>query len=995
MAFISSNFSAMAQTLAGGHLRIFAYYSTDDISTILGSEYFTNAADQGAKVGDLVVVIGTSAGDSLCSVSEISASGNVTVVASGGELGVTQPPGDNSTNFATTAFVQTELNRLNVKEFGALGDGSTDDTVALTAAVAAGMAQRRIVYFPKGIYPVTSSLTANVSNSYVKIRGEGEDSVIFSNVEDAAVFRNTASLTASSTLSSPTVVGDRNITVASTSGYVADMDIEIRDTSQFVVDWDTGLPGGIYIGEMNRIKRVTDGTHLLLWSSVEDNYTAGTQINILAASTDWDIRDIAFDHTPNAATSANQRGIALNHVRRVTLDNIVFRNFDSACIRLSYVLDGVITNVRGEGLNSSDPVENLNPYLVSIAEGCSGVLCERLHLRQGRHCFTTLTSAANIESAHITVSDSSAYECMASGFDTHPGSRHILIDNCQVWGSDLSEHAGSANGLGFQLRGRKNIIQNCKASGVFRGAQLSNAEECSILNSDFTACDIGVSILNSPKALVKGVTIRDPINYGVKMEYENTPTIEGVIVSDVRVFGDPAVSAVDFSDYWDNSFIVEKIHAPDATVKFVNVPDQHYYIGRPDTVKFESVPRSLCDSAAVDPLTSGTMYLTAVQMEAGEYISQVGFVAATEAIDQTNLWVALYNQDREILAITADSLTSIPVAGAHTKLTFDTPIITPYRGVYYVGILQVAATTSTFYGHATNSALIDLVPIQAGDGTPSLETPTDLFTPLHLGSKLKAWWSADDHGTGDMTDDGAGLISSWKDRIGGMDLTATLGARPTWAATSFNSAFPGVTFDGVANCLASTSLGTIPTGATGGEIFSVLSQDSTIGTLFGVMYGGVSGATARALVSVFSAALKFRLSDGATPITDTIVVFSGPKIVSGAWSGTTETGRIDGRNTTPSSATIATLNTDTTRFRMGSNNANTAAFFWNGKFRHLIVTTILTAEQRINLEGWAAWDSNLTSVLPSSHPYKLVAPSAVDPASEITASDLLPYISVG
>ena len=61
--------------------------------------------------------------------------------------------------------------------------------------------------------------------------------------------------------------------------------------------------------------------------------------------------------------------------------------------------------------------------------------------------------------------------------------------------------------------------------------------------------------------------------------------------------------------------------------------------------------------------------------------------------------------------------------------------------------------------------------------TPGLWSPY-LLNP----SVLKAWWNADDHGTSYMTDDGAGLISSWIDRIGNVAVTGTTTQRPTWAS---------------------------------------------------------------------------------------------------------------------------------------------------------------------------------------------------------------------
>lgn len=48
--------------------------------------------------------------------------------------------------------------RLSVKDYGALGDGVADDTASITLALAQGIITKRKVFFPAGIYLVTSSL---------------------------------------------------------------------------------------------------------------------------------------------------------------------------------------------------------------------------------------------------------------------------------------------------------------------------------------------------------------------------------------------------------------------------------------------------------------------------------------------------------------------------------------------------------------------------------------------------------------------------------------------------------------------------------------------------------------------------------------------------------------------------------------------------------------------------------------------------------------------
>lgn len=61
---------------------------------------------------------------------------------------------------------------LNVKDFGAKGDGSTDDTAAIQAVIDSAIATgRRAVYFPAGTYIVTSPLHAQVETGTTTVGG--------------------------------------------------------------------------------------------------------------------------------------------------------------------------------------------------------------------------------------------------------------------------------------------------------------------------------------------------------------------------------------------------------------------------------------------------------------------------------------------------------------------------------------------------------------------------------------------------------------------------------------------------------------------------------------------------------------------------------------------------------------------------------------------------------------------------------------------------------
>ncbi len=78
--------------------------------------------------------------------------------------------------------------KINVKSYGAKGDGITDDTTAIQNAInAAGTANGRAVYIPAGTYLTRNTITIPRTANGIRITGAGSRATIISNPDPASV----------------------------------------------------------------------------------------------------------------------------------------------------------------------------------------------------------------------------------------------------------------------------------------------------------------------------------------------------------------------------------------------------------------------------------------------------------------------------------------------------------------------------------------------------------------------------------------------------------------------------------------------------------------------------------------------------------------------------------------------------------------------------------------------------------------------------------------
>lgn len=139
----------------------------------------------------------------------------------------------------------------------------------------------------------------------------------------------------------------------------------------------------------------------------------------------------------------------------------------------------------------------------------------------------------------------------------------------------------------------------------------------------------------------------------------------------------------------------------------------------------ESIPRMLCDEANLSALTSGTLYLVAVFLRAGQKVSNISFHSATTAAGTpTNGIFALYDNNRALLAQTANFTSEAWAANSIKTKALTAPYTATYTGLHYVGIMVTATTVPTMKGNTakTGGQLAGQAPILHGNSTTGLTT---------------------------------------------------------------------------------------------------------------------------------------------------------------------------------------------------------------------------------------------------------------------------------
>lgn len=346
-------------------------------------------------------------------------------------------------NKADKTFVDEQLAdiAINVKNFGATGDGVTDDSAAVQNAINAA-ANNAEILFPDGVYVIKDVQIP--ANKNVRLIGRGVDVTVFDTPSDFITFTLINTAVSTQVYTSNIQRGDHVITVSSATGILVGQLVTIETTQP------------------------TEETAFAITRSHSARVASisGNQIRL----------DRPF---PSSFSNSFTIRMKFYNVGKVEMEGFTIKGLKTASYLVNVVNSAGFTakNINFVGKNASydltDTGTNAFRCLYSVDSYFSNLdfkhICYGVLPTTGSNN-TTLENSTAFKCRHIAAPTGSqysffgrnlkTYSCYA-GIDSHQGSYTTVYENIQTFDDQIPN----------KLRGRRDILINSELSG---GLEMTN-----------------------------------------------------------------------------------------------------------------------------------------------------------------------------------------------------------------------------------------------------------------------------------------------------------------------------------------------------------------------------------------------------------------------------------------------------------------------------------------------------------------------------------------
>jgi hypothetical protein len=380
-------------------------------------------------------------------------------------------------------FKWLNTNVINVKDkaYGAVGNGTADDTVVIQAAINAVPAAGGVVYFPAGTYRVTTTLLVTRGNITLAGEGMGASTIIaavtMTGNTPLLQVASTAAAGADKALTLDTVLGITTVTMSTADAATFAVGEDVLLKSNKLTDGESTTKAA---GELHSITAINTGTGVVtLNDTVLDTYTLAdaaklTRIPMLRNVT---VRDMSF--TSAAPSSALSGG---GFTRFWFIDNLTISRVEQHhafhSMEIRSCLNSRIEQSYFHHINDITPAGNLR-YGVWIASASQNVTVADCQFSQTRHGITTGgVSGTNLNGIqrNLTFTGCTSMQSDTAHYDVHDPADGVTITGCTAIGG-MSYLLAVQAVVGIQVRGRNVVIANNIIRGIpGRGIMIFNAE---------------------------------------------------------------------------------------------------------------------------------------------------------------------------------------------------------------------------------------------------------------------------------------------------------------------------------------------------------------------------------------------------------------------------------------------------------------------------------------------------------------------------------------
>lgn len=357
------------------------------------------------------------------------------------------------------AWVRNARGLINVRFFGAKGDGVADDSTAVIAALNSA-SQNQTFIFPTGRYKFNSPLGSfGLNDVVIDFQGSVLDfsSLPLESVGPLLEIAGTYGLTQQLSANAADRV---KILALNSYGFVAgDM---VRLYSNKV--WDRTRTGTRY-GELNFIDSL-DGASVTLTTEVQTHYTIADSATLQRITP---VRNVTLRNGFLLGPSGNDQLMGIQIVAGIgcLVDNIKSKDVDKVHLRLTDCVFSKVTNSHFEQSNHSAQAYGVS--FCDASQDCSAISNSFVDVRHSMTTNNTVASSWGVTRRILfmgnIVSDSSKATGGSGGdaIDTHAGSEDISI---------VSNILNSSSGSGINVESRSaivkgNTIVNAAVYGIF------------------------------------------------------------------------------------------------------------------------------------------------------------------------------------------------------------------------------------------------------------------------------------------------------------------------------------------------------------------------------------------------------------------------------------------------------------------------------------------------------------------------------------------------